>query len=244
MKKIHEKNIINYDIIDSVYIDRDQTKFTKEISIKSNFDNYPNDSLNVFYAYNINKDSILSEPEILKHKYIHRGVGSFGTILSSTSIEGHDFRFITEEGDSIYKRSDSWAVILEGSIHLTPRIELGGSFPIYSKGRAEVDEFSIKPHSSLSLFANYFIIPKSNTSRFELFVGLGGGVSNYKIENIEDSFEIVYLQELRFGAQSELLIFDKFSMTWGIRYMLGRYNKSIFKDLTYINMATFFKFRL
>ncbi len=240
VEAIHENNKIDYKYIDS-YVD--ERKLVQKVSVESNFKNFPSDSINYFYAYSMDKDSILSEYKLLKHNYIHRKLGTFSTIFSSTIVQGYDLLETTPAGDTIRSGNSSFAISLEGSIYISPRIELGGSFPVYSKGRADFGKFSLKPHSSLSLFTNYYIIPKSD-SYLEFYLGIGGGVSDYRINGVEDSFEVVYLQEARFGAQLETTFFRKFSMSYGFRFIAGRYNKSIFKDLYYIDMGLLVKFRV
>ncbi|WP_417238012.1 hypothetical protein [Bizionia sp.] len=244
VEELHENNIVNYKIIDSVYSDRSLNNYTKEISIQSDFNNYPVDSINNFYIYDIDKDSILSEPKIFKHKYIHRKIGTVSLVFSSTLIQGYDFIEITSEGDSINKNNYSISALLEGSVYLTPRIELAGSFPFYSMGKIEIDEFTLKPHSSISFFANYYIVPKSDLNRIDFYIGVGGGFSNYyRTDDKDNTNEIVYIQEARAGVQVESLLFKKLSVSWGARYSIGRYNKSIFSDLYYINMGFVTKFR-
>lgn len=244
VENLHKKSKVDYAIIDSVYTDRTGNSLTKEISIQSNFDNYPTDSINNFYIYNIDKDSILSEPKIFKHKYIQRKAGTASIVFAGSLIQGYDFREITPEGDSIFKRNFSTTILLEGSVYVTPRIELVGSFPVYSRGRVEIREFSLKPHSSLSLFTNYYIVPKSNLRAFEFYVGIGGGLSNYyRTGDRDNSYDIIYLQEARAGVQVESFFFEKFNISWGFRYTIGRFNKSIFKDIYYYDMGFFTKFR-
>lgn len=241
VKSIDEKYKIEYKVLDSTPVD--SKELIENISFESDFPNFPSDSINYFYLYNMDKDSILSEHTLLKHRYIHRKAGTFSIVASSTIVNGFNVNSISTGSDSLIDNNSSFALILEGAVALTPRIELGGSFPIYSSGRINTNEYSLKPHSSLTLFTNYYLIPKGS-SFLEVFIGIGGGLSNYEYKNREDSFDIVYLQEARFGYQMELTFLKNFSMTYGSRVIIGRYNKSLFKNLYYTDLGFFIKFRI
>lgn len=241
IESLHNKYKVDYHIVDSTFTD--SINLIKQISFESNFKNFPSESINYFYVYNMDKDSLLSEPTLLENKYIHRKLFTISAIPSYTFVNGYDFRQITTSGDTINNNYYSFAVSLEGSFYLTPRIESGISFPLYSEGRVKIEKYSLKPHSSFNLFTNYYIIPKS-MSLVELYIGMGVGQSDYHEVNVEDSFNIVYLYEARLGAQIEATYFNKFSLSYGFRFLVGKYNKSIFDDLTYHNMGLVIKGRL
>lgn len=240
VESLHKKNLFKYNLRNSRF--NEPNAIIKEIEVYNDANNFLSDSINYFFAYNMSNDSILSDYQLIRHKHYIRSAFTISLNPTLTFILGYDFNETNSEGDIIFKNNYAWALNLEGSVFITPKLEMGALIPVYSEGRVSIGNYSLKPNSSLSVFSNYYIQPIID-SRVEMFLGAEVGWSKFN-ENNFTNFLDVYQYGLRLGVQLDQLISRKYAVSLGYRFQLGKYNKSIFKELYYYNMSLLFKWRI